>query len=63
MELPQGAVEVELLLGEEGELGEVAAALGFGDEGAELALAVFWLEGALGSSSDGRRTSLSPRAV
>jgi len=51
VELAQGAVEVEFLLGEQGELGKVAAAFGFGDEGAELALAV--LESALMNLLDG----------
>ena len=51
MELAQGAVEVEFLLGEQGKLGKVAAALGFGNEGAKLALAV--LDGALLDLLDG----------
>jgi len=51
MELAQGAVEVEFLLGEQGEFGKVATALGFGDEGAELALPV--LDGTLLDLLDG----------
>ncbi len=39
VQLPQRAVQLELLLGEQGQLGEVAAALGFGNQGAQVALA------------------------
>src|SRR6202050_645589 len=45
MNLFEGAVEIELLLGEQGQGGVVAAALGFSDLGAEVADAA--LDGAL----------------
>jgi hypothetical protein len=51
VQLAEGTVELELLLGQNGEFGEVAAALGFGDLGAEVALAV--LDGALVDLLDG----------
>lgn len=37
MEVAEGAVEGELSLGEDGELGVIGLAFGFGDEGAEVA--------------------------
>ena len=39
VQLPQRPVQVQLLLGQQGQFGEVAAALGFGDQGAQVALA------------------------
>ena len=41
VQLPERAVQIELLLGQQRQLGVVAAALGFGDEGAEVAQAAF----------------------
>lgn len=45
VQLAETAVEIEFLLGQAGEFGVVGAALGLGDEGAELALTM--LDGAL----------------
>ena len=51
VQLSERAVELELLLGEDSEFDKVCAALGFGNKGAEVPLAVF--EGALVNLLDG----------
>ncbi len=45
VELPQRSVEFEFLLGEEGQLGEIATLFGVADEAAQFALPMF--DGAL----------------
>ena len=60
MQLAQRAVQLQLLLGQQGQLSVVAAALGFGDQLAQLALAthdgplVNLLDGALDLALLGR---------